>query len=181
MPGLTGRIAGAWTAPAASWASEWRDGADEPRLLAYAMGASAFLALGDVAAEVIRPVLAVGEARTPWFAMRVFAGLSFFPLALYASAALIRLACVAMGGAGGWRGTRLALFWSGFASGPVAALILAIGAALGVGAAAKIGAGLVWVCLLAPMLAAAHGFRRAAVFTVFGGLAAAAFALGRFG
>ncbi|MEX2520742.1 MAG: hypothetical protein WD969_15575 [Paracoccaceae bacterium] len=181
MAGLTGRIAGAWAAPAASWSAEWRDGAGEPRLLAYAMGASAFLALGDVAAEAVHPVLAVGEARTPWFAMRVFAGLSFFPLALYASAALIRLVCRAAGGAGGWRESRLALFWSGFASGPIAALILAFGAALGAGAAAKIGAGLVWLWLLAPMLAAAHGFRRGSVLAVFAGLAAASFALAWFG
>lgn len=178
---LSRRIAGAWRAPGASWRAEWAAGAGESRLLAYAMGASAFLALGDVAAEAIRPVLAVGEAREAWFASRVFAGLSFFPLALYCSAALIRLACRAAGGRGGWRETRLALFWSGLVSGPAAALALAFGAAAGQGEAARLAAGLFWVGLLSPMLAAAHGFRAGTVLLAFLALGALAFALARFG
>lgn len=175
--GLFGRIAAAWAAPGASWRAEWADGAGEPRLLAYAFGASAFLTVGAMAAEAIRPVLAVGEAREAWFAARLFAGLSFFPLALYASAALIRLAARAFGGVGGWRETRLALFWSGLVSGPLAALLLGFGAALGLGGAARVAAGLAWVSLLAPMLAAAHGFRAVRVVAAFAALAAAAFLL----
>lgn len=176
--GLTGRIARAWAAPAASWRAEWRSGIGEPRLLAYAMGASAFVTLGALAAEAIHPALALDEKqRQAWFAARLLAGLSFFPLALYGSAALIRLAARACGGVGGWRETRLALFWSGLASGPVAAIVLALGAMLGAGALSQPLAGLVWVLLLAPMLAAAHGFSRWAVLGVFLALAAASFAL----
>lgn len=175
---LAARIGGAWADPAGSFRAE--TGAGEPRLLAYAMGASACLALGDVAAEAIRPTLA-GEARDVWFASRIFAGLSFFPLALYASAALLRLLARAAGGSGGWRETRLALFWSGFVSGPAAALALAAGPALGQPEAARLAAGLLWVGLLAPMLAAAHGFSPLRVLLAFLGAAAAAFALARFG
>ncbi|MFN3260955.1 MAG: hypothetical protein ACE37J_10385 [Pikeienuella sp.] len=178
---LVSRIAGAWRAPGASWRAEWADGAGEPRLVAYAMGASAFLALGDVAAEAIRPVLAVGEGREAWFASRVFAGLSFFPLALYLSAALIRLVCRVAGGRGGWRETRLALFWSGLVSGPAAAVVIALGAAAAQPEAARLAAGLLWVGLLSPMLAAAHGFRAGSVLLVFLGFAALSFALARFG
>ncbi|MFV0476102.1 MAG: hypothetical protein ACK5MQ_18150 [Pikeienuella sp.] len=179
--GLTGRIAAAWAGPAESWRAEWRAGVGEPRLLAYAMGASAFLTLGAMAAEAIRPELAMGDEREAWFAARFFAGLSFFPLALYLSAALIRLAARAFGGSGGWRETRLALFWSGLVSGPAAALVLAFGAGLGAGAPSRALAGLIWVLLLAPMLAAAHGLSRWSVLSVFAALAAAAFALNTLG
>ncbi|WP_340110500.1 hypothetical protein [Pikeienuella sp. HZG-20] len=175
--GLTGRIAATWARPAASWRSEWREGAGEPRLLAYAFGACAFLTLGEMAAEAVRPVVAIGEMREAWFAARFFAGLSFFPLALYASAALMRIVARAAGGRGGWRETRLALFWSGLASGPFAAIVLVVGAAAGLGGLAHMAAGLMWVALLAPMLAAAHGFRPARVFGVFLALAAGAFLL----
>ncbi len=174
---LAARIGGAWANPAASFRAE--RGAEEPRLLAFAMGASAFLVIGDLAAEALRPTIAA-EARQVWIASRVFAGFSFFPLALYASAALIRAAARLAGGSGGWRATRLALFWSGVVSGPAAAAAIALGAAAGAPEAGRLAAGLFWVGLLSPMLAEAHGLRPVAVLVAFLAAAAAAFALARF-
>lgn len=174
---LIGRMALAWSAPGASWREERAAGRGEPRLLAFAFGACLFLTLGEMAAEFLHPVVAVGEDRQAWFAARFIAGLSFFPLALYASAALIALIAKVFRGEGDWSGTRLALFWSGLVSGPVAAIIVAAGAGAGVTEEAKIAAGVLWVLLLAPMLATAHGFRAWRVLAVFMALAGVAFLL----
>lgn len=174
---LIGRMALAWSAPGASWREEREAGRGEPRLLAFAFGACLFLTLGEMGAEFIRPVVAVGDDRQAWFAARFIAGLSFFPLALYGSAALMGLIAKAFRGEGDWSGTRLALFWSGLASGPAAAVIIAAGAGLGFTDEAKLAAGAVWVLLLAPMLAAAHGFRPWRVALVFLALTAGAFLL----
>lgn len=174
--GVTGRIAAAWASPGASWAREWEE-ASEARLLAYAFGTCIFLVLGQIGAEIIRPTAAIGDDRQAWFAAQVFAGLSFFPLSLYASAALMRLIARGFGGSGSWRQTRLALFWSGFASGPLAAMTLVVGATFAAGDIARPLAGLAWAGLLAPMLAAAHGFRPSRVAAVFILLAAGAFML----
>lgn len=174
---LIGRMALAWRSPGESWGEERSSGRGEPRLLAFAFGACAFLTMGEMAAEVIRPVLAVGDARTPWFASRFIAGFSFFPLALYVSAALMGLIAKSLKGEGDWSGTRLALFWSGLVSGPLAAVILAGGAAADLTEQARLAAGLIWVLLLAPMLAAAHGFRPWRVLAVILALTGAAFLL----
>lgn len=174
---LIGRMALAWRSPGESWREERASGRGEPQLLALAFGACAFLTLGEMAAEAIRPVMAVGDARTPWFASRFIAGFSFFPLALYASAALMALVAKGFRGGGDWSGTRLALFWSGFVSGPPAAAILAGGAAADLMEPARIAAGSLWAILLAPMLAAAQGFRSWRVFAVFLALAGGAFLL----
>ena len=155
---LAARVVGAYRAPAASYDREKSYGLTERRLIAYAFGASLFLTLGRVMAESIRPELAIGPDRTAWFAATILIGFSFGVLALYAIAALIRLICRLFGGTGGWAETRLALFWSGLATGPLVALGHVAGAAIdGRSLGAFIG-GAIWAVLFAPMLAAAHGF-----------------------
>lgn len=155
---LTDRAWRALTAPGASFREENHAGLTEPRLVAFAFGASLFLTLGRVLAETIRPELALGEDRTAWFAATILIGFSFGVLALYAFAAVIRLICRLFRGAGSWADTRLALFWSGAAAGPLIMLGHALGAAVdGRSLGALIG-GAVWVIWFAPMLAAAHGF-----------------------
>lgn len=178
--GVVARMAGAWRDPAASFLAERPAG--EPRLLAYAFGASLFLTLGRIAAGVIRPdeaAAAAGEGigGGGWIAVQIFAGLSFLPLALYGAAALIGLIARLCGGAGGWADGRLAFFWSGFAAGPPAMAAYGVGAALAGGALAGALGGLVWLWLLSPMLAAAYGFAPRKVALVFAVLALAAFAL----
>ena len=116
---LASRVAGAFRAPGASYLAEKAPGLNERRLIAYGFGAALFLTLGRVMAETIRPELAAGAERVPWFAATILIGFSFGVLALYAIAALIRLVCRAFGGEGGWAETRLALFWSGLAAGPL--------------------------------------------------------------
>lgn len=144
--------------------------------MAWAFGLSVCLILGAVFTEVLSPKIG-GEERAVWFATQIFVGLSFVPLSLYASAALIRLIARAFGGAGGWRETRVALFWSGLITGPAGVLIIALGAAAGAGPAAHSAAGLIWALWLAPMLAEAHGFRKGRVFAAFAAIAAAAWLL----
>ncbi|MEL7463665.1 MAG: hypothetical protein AAFN79_06340 [Pseudomonadota bacterium] len=176
---LAGRIAYAWSAPAASWRAEWSGPPPESRLIALAFGAALFLTLGPVAAEAIRPTLALGEERAPWFAARLLIGFSFLPLALYLVAALFALICkvfrgAAPGDGGSWKACRLALFWSALASGPAAAVTYAVGAAINAPEAASLVAGVLWAGLLAPMLAAAQGFPLYRVAIVFAALAVAA-------
>ena len=106
-------------------------------------------------------------------------GFSFLPLSLYAVAALVRLVCRAFGGVapgddGDWKACRLAFFWSALASGPVAAVLHAVGAMLGAPAVGAFASGAAWLALLAPMLAAAQGFRAIRVASVFVALVAAA-------
>ena len=154
---LAGRMIGAWRRPGASFHLEKAYGLDERRLIAFGFGAALFLTLGRVMAETVRPELAAGPDRTAWFAATILIGFSFGLLALYGIAAAIRLTCRLFGGAGGWAETRLALFWSGFAAGPVIVLGHILGAfADGRSLAALIGGG-VWAVLFIPMLAAAQG------------------------
>ena len=155
---LAARVAGAYRAPAASFDREKSFGLTERRLIAYAFGASLFLTLGRVMAETVRPELAIGADRTAWFAATVLIGFSFGVLALYGIAALIRIIARLFGGAGGWAETRLALFWSGLATGPLIALGHVAGAALDGRSLGAFAGGAIWAVLFAPMLAAAHGF-----------------------
>ncbi|MEM7525977.1 MAG: hypothetical protein AAF360_19930 [Pseudomonadota bacterium] len=178
--GVVARVASAWRDPAAAFAAERP--APEPRLLAFAFGASLFITMGRMAAEIARPEGMIAAAEqgigpTGWFAVQVFAGLSFLPLALYAAAALIGLICRIFGGTGGWADTRLAFFWSGFAAGPPAVLAYILGGAIGGAALAGALGGALWLWLLAPMLAAAHGFAASRVVAVFVCLVIAAFAI----
>ncbi len=166
--GLPGRLVAAWRDPAASWQSEFPAG--EPRLLAYAFGASLFLTVARIGVELAAPTVSQGVEGPAWLAAQVLAGFSFLPLALYGVAALIALLCRALGGGGDWAGTRLAFFWSGFAAGPVAFGAQILITLVGFGAWASAAGGVVWFWLLVPMLAAAHGF---SVLRV--GLALAAF------
>ena len=155
---LVSRIAGAFRAPGASFLSEKAIGLTERRLIAYAFGAALFLTLARVMAETIRPELAIGADRIPWFAATVLSGFSFGVLGLYAVAALIRVVCRVFGGEGGWAETRLALFWSGLAAGPLIVIGHCIGAALDGRSLAGLIGGAIWAALFAPMLAKAHGF-----------------------
>ena len=170
---FTGRVAAAWTNPARSWRAEASRGLREGRLLALAFGATLFLTLGRVGAEIALPQIASGEARTAWIAATVFTGFSFGVLALYGVAALTRLVCRLFRGDGGWAESRLALFWSGLAAGPAAAALHIIGALAGFPAVGGGAASLVWAVLFAPMLAAAHGFAAWRVYAAFAVIAAA--------
>lgn len=165
---LTSRIVDAVRAPGMSYLAEKARGLTERRLIAYGFGAALFLTLGRVLAETVRPELATGADRIPWFAATILIGFSFGLLALYGIAALIRILCRLFGGQGGWAETRLALFWSGLAAGPMIAFGHLIGAAIdGRSLGALIG-GAVWALLFVPMLAAAQGLSawRIAAFLV---------------
>ena len=65
-------------------------------------------------------------------------------------------------------------FWSALASGPVAAIVHALGAIAGASSFGAAASGAVWLALLAPMLAAAQGFRPMRVALVFAVIAALA-------
>lgn len=171
------RMAHAWAAPASSWRVEWSAGVTEGRLLALAMGAAGWTTLGRVAAEAAQPAAAFGDERPAWFTAQIFVGLSFLPLSLYLVAALAGLAARAAGGMDErhWSRARLAFFWSGFAAGPVGAVIATLAAAAGATAFGAMAAGVIWLALWAPMLAAAHGFRVAPVIAAFATLIGAVF------
>lgn len=171
--GLTGRILYGWRAPLEAMRAEVAAQHGEPRLLAYAFGASVFLTLGPVLAEVIRPALAVGEDRSAWFAARLLIGLSFLPLGLYVSAAIVRLICIGFGGAGDWKAARLALFWSALVSGPLAVLAHVVGAAIGLSWFGGTVAGLLWALWLAPALSVTMGFEPRRAYVALGVLALA--------
>ena len=172
---LPARAVHAWMAPRASLIAERANG--EGRLLAYAFGAAFFLTLGPILAEAAAPTAQSAEDRTGWVAARLFTGLSFGVLALYGVAALLNLGARLFGGASDGVGARAALFWSGFASGPVAVLAHVGGAAAGASEWGGIAGGLLWCALLAPMTSAVYDFSRLRVATVFAAIAIAAFAL----
>jgi hypothetical protein len=178
--GLADRLALTWRRPRAGAALEIAS-ADEARLVFYAVAGSALWTLGAVGAETLAPTAASAGRWADWVTTQVVVGLFFRPLALYAAAGLIGLACRAAGGRGGWRATRTATFWSGLAAEPPAvALALAgamaagpLGGAEGLAAAGKAAGGLLWALLLAPALAEAHGFRPARVFAALAALGVA--------
>lgn len=177
--GLVARMVTAWRDPAGSFDVERPAG--EPRLLAYAFGASLFITLGRMTAEVVRPsgmIAAAEQGIDPigWLAIQVFAGLSFLPLALYGVAALLGLIARRFGECS-WSDARLALFWSGFAAGPLGLVAYGVGAFASGGALAGGLAGVIWLGLLAPMLARAGGFSPVRVGLVFVAVVLAAFAL----
>lgn len=169
--GLTGRILFGWRAPLEAMRAEVAARHGEPRLMAYAFGASVFLTLGPVLAEVIRPAMAVGDERSGWFAARLLIGLSFLPLGLYASAVVVRALCLIFGGVGDWAAARLALFWSALISGPLAVVAHVCGALTGLSWFGDTVAGLLWVFWLAPALAVTMGFETRRAYYVLGALA----------
>lgn len=182
--GVVARVFAAWRDPGGSFEAERPRG--EPRLLAYAFGASVFLTLGRMAAEVVRPdrfAAAAAEGVEPigWIAVQVFAGLSFTPLALYGAAALIGLIAKLCGGTSAsgslWSDMRLAFFWSGFCAGPLGVAAQVAGAAVVGAAVGGAVAGAVWLALLAPMIARAGGFALGRTALVILAFAIAAFAL----
>ncbi len=188
-PALVDRMALTWANPRAAARAEI-DGASEARLLFYALFGSALHTLATVAGQALNPVPGAVDHGARLAVGQVVAGLFFRPLALYAMAGLIGLACRAAGGTGGWRATRAALFWTALVAAPAGVALAAAGAALaGIGgapqavAAAGGAAGsLVWALLLAPALAEAHGFRSSrAVFAVMAAVAAAPVALAALG
>ena len=175
-PGLAPRIAYGWRAPGNSWRREWGAAPSEARLVAMAFGAAFFLTLGPVASEAIAPRLAAGDERLPWFAARLLIGLSFLPLALYVVAGLLGGLCRLFGGVppdgkgdgegGIWRAARLALFWSGLVTGPIAVSVHIIAAFAGAATVGAYLAGLVWAAALTAMIAEAMSFAfwRVAIF-----------------
>ena len=178
---LLARVITAFRTPGVSFVAERSLGLTERRLIAYAFGATLFLTLGRVMAETVRPELALGPERMAWFAATILIGFSFGLLALYAIAAVIRIIARAFGGSSGWAETRLALFWSGLAAGPLIALAHIVGAMIeGRSLAAMLG-GMVWAILFLPMLSAANGFSVWRVALVFGVLCAFLLALPNLG
>lgn len=175
--GLTGRILYAWRTPVDAIRAEAAAHHGEPRLLAYAFGASVFLTLGPVLAEVLHPALAIGADRAAWFSARLLIGLSFLPLGLYVSAAIVRLICLAFGGEGDWKAARLALFWSALVSGPLAVLAHIGGALLGVSWLGGTVAGLLWAIWLAPALSVMMEFELRRAYVALGVLALASLAM----
>lgn len=180
--GLVDRMRRTWVDPRGGVRAEIAAAA-EARLLFYVMAASAFAVLGAVGAQLVRPAAGVAAADLDqWITTQVVVGLFFRPLGFYAVAALIALACRRLGGSGGWRDTRVAVFWTALTVAPAAAALTVAGAALaaagadaGVAAAAQAAGSLLWAALLAPGLAEAHGFRKA--WHVLAGLAAVGAAL----
>lgn len=172
--GLTARMLASLRDPRAGYRAE--AGADEARLLFFAVLGSAFFSLGRIGA-------ALGADKAgPDFAeaatMQLVVGALFRPLGLYMAAALAGLAARAAGGAGDWRETRVALFWSGLVAAPFGALAAALLAPVAPLAGEAAGSAL-WAALFAPMLAQAHGFRRiwpvwAALLALGGGFLLAA-------
>ncbi|TVQ56277.1 MAG: hypothetical protein EA355_07475 [Rhodobacteraceae bacterium] len=175
--GLVDRLTRAWTAPRASARAEIAM-ADEARLAFYAVAGSALFALGRVGAQWIAPEGAAAADFAGWATAQLAAGLTLRPLSLYLAAGLIGAACRGLGGTGGWRATRAAVFWTGLAAAPAAAVLAVLGAALAragggwaIGYAGQEIGAVIWGLLLAPALAEAHGFR---VWRVLVGLIAAA-------
>lgn len=176
--GLVDRLARVWVTPRASARAEIA-AADETRLLFYAVAGSALFTLGRVGAQWITQQGPAATDFPGWASAQIAAGLTFRPLSLYLAAALIALACRRFGGSGSWRATRTAVFWTGLAAAPAAAVLAVLGAALAragggwpVGYVGKEVGAVIWGVLLAPALAEAHGFR--SVWGVLAGLLAAA-------
>lgn len=182
--GLADRIALTWRDPRRAARIEI-DAADEARLLFYAFAAGIFGILGAVGAQSLNPAPGVAQDFRQWVVTETVVGLFVRPLGFYAAAALMGLACRAAGGAGGWRDTRAAAFWTALAVAPVAALAAVLTAALTAGGlggwiapAGQAAGSALWAALLAPALAEAHGFRSGwPVFAVFALIAAAATAV----
>lgn len=164
--GLIARIAEAWRAgPRASTARELASDPPEGRILAYGVGAC--MVQGLVAAAGA-PEKFRGEDATGQVAGAIVAAVFFAPLFLYGIAALLRMGLRALGGTGGWKDTRHAIFWASFAATPaylLAAVAEAWRGAAGLGAipegAPGVAAGAVALWFWCAALAEAHGFRRA--------------------
>jgi hypothetical protein len=177
--GLVDRMARTWAAPRAVVRREI-DAADEARLLFYAVAASALGALGLIGAQALNPAPGVAADFNRWVVTQTVVGLFFRPLGLYGAAALMALVCRRLGGRGGWRDTRAAVFWTALVAAPAGVALAVLGAAAtGIGhapaavAAAGTAAGsALWAVLLAPALAEAHGLPLRGVAGAFVGLAA---------
>jgi hypothetical protein len=176
--GLVDRLARAWAAPRAAARAEIA-AAEESRLLFYAVSGSALFVLGRVGAQWIAPEGPAAADFAGWATAQIGAGLTLRPLSLYLAAGLIGFVCRGFGGAGSWKATRTAVFWTGLAAAPAAAALAVFGAALAragggwaVGYAGQEIGAVIWGVLLAPALAEAHGFRRS--WGVLAGLIAAA-------
>lgn len=182
--GLTARIVAAWRDSWGVARAERAADPGEPRILAYALGGCLALWLASLPQELRDSALGVGPTAEADPVLLVIASLVsmlfFTPLALYGVAALLRVALRLVGGTGGWRETRLAVFWSLLPAAP--ALLLGYGAAFlltvsGAGALAgvpRLLAGLVWLRFWSVGLAEAHGFRSA--WPIFAAIAALALA-----
>ncbi|MEM1315684.1 MAG: YIP1 family protein [Pseudomonadota bacterium] len=184
--GVLDRIRRAWRGPRPAAEAELASGAEEPRLLAYAMGGCLVLWLAQTPDHVfgrMQADAAAGQATD--VAMLVTANLVsmlfFTPLMLYGIAALARIVLRLFGGAGGWFASRHMVFWSLIVAAPAILLggLLTFAAdLLGAGRWAGLPlvlANLVWLRFWAEGLAAAHGFRSG--LAIFGVMAAAAAAL----
>ena len=187
--GVLDRIARAWRGASPAAQEELASGAQEPRLLAYAMGGCFALWLAQTPVQVLTRLRAeaaagVGPEDASDISMLVTANLVsmlfFTPLMLYGVAAQARMVLEAIGGAGGWFATRHMIFWSLIDAAPALLLggLVSFGLDLsGVGRWSGLPlvlANVVWLRFWAEGLAAAHGFRSGLIiFAVMAGLAAA--------
>ncbi|MEM6438634.1 MAG: hypothetical protein AAF763_02905 [Pseudomonadota bacterium] len=183
--GVLDRILRAWRGARPAAQEELASGAEEPRLLAYAMGGCFILWLAQTPVQVLerlRVEAAAGEASD--VSMLVTANLVsmlfFTPLMLYGVAALARMILRVFGGQGGWFATRHMVFWSLVVAAPaiLSGGLVTFGLDLaGIGRWSGLPlvlANLIWLRFWAEGLAAAHGFRSGlAIFAVMAGLAAA--------
>jgi len=119
--GVLWRMLGAWADLRASMRAELDRDPSEGRVLFYAMFSGLIWFIGRYAVLVygpLGPVIPQDE-----FLGRVgleFVSAIFFrTLALYALAALAGLIARAVGGSGGWRDSRAALFWAALVAAPV--------------------------------------------------------------
>ena len=184
--GMVDRMARTWTSPRKGAASEIA-AADEGRLCGYAFLGSALSVMSAVGAQTLNPAAAPAADMAGWVSTQIAAGFFFRTLALYAVAALIALGCRAYGGRGGHRATRAALFWTGLVAAPATLALTLLGAAASglVGAPqfvadlAHLAGAFLWLALLGPALAEAHGFGSArGVYAGFAAVAVAFTALG---
>jgi hypothetical protein len=183
--GLAARILAAWRDAWGVAAAERAADPGEPRILAYAIGGCLALWLARLPEALRESSLGRGPTADADPTLLVIASLVamlfFTPLFLYGVAALARIALRALGGSGGWRETRLAMFWSLLAAAPAFLLGYAAAfmlAATGAGAVAllpRLAADLAWLRFWSVGLAEAHGFRSA--WPIFGVVAALALAI----
>lgn len=163
--GLYDRIVRTWSAPRAAVLHEIETGS-ESRLLFYAFAGSVLFSLAALAAKTLNPTEVIARDWDQWVITQTVVGTFFRPLALYGVAAIIGLLCRSAGGGGSYYATRTAVFWTGLVAAPAGVALTVLGAtATGLlGAPEKVGllgetlGSVVWAVLLAPSLAAAHGF-----------------------
>ena len=164
--GLLWRMLSAWADLGGAMRAELDRQPSEGRLLLYAMLSGVVWFLGEVMILRYGPVAPIlSEDEFMGRAVAALGGALFVrTLALYGLAALGHLVARALGGSGGWRDSRAALFWAALVAGPAmlaAALLslLLVDAPGGAGATAHMLGSLAFGWVAAQCFAEAHGFK----------------------